>query len=403
MRPLTIFLLTSCALAVSLPATAQDAPSNAELFQMFKAQQAKLAAQEKLIGDLRSELGQSHADLDKTRHDVKRDSRQVRKLSVQVDKVAQAAGKDGIKAFAAKPEASSFSMEASYLYLKPYLNDTYFASIGTASGSPGGTLYGNNPEYKSAFRIGAAYTNGFTGRKLMASYTQLSSSSVQQFVGSSLWAARGSADLLANFENYTGTATSDIGLKYRSADILMSEPIDWGISGLSFLYGAEYAHMNWDDNETYSRTGVLGTSTSSAKFDGLGPQAGFSLTSKPFGVFNTFMDGFSLETRATAGLLLATSTSSIADVFNGTSIGAVQTESTHRIIPAMHASTALAYNYAWGRYSLTAKGGYEYHSYINGLQRLGNHDDVADGQYTVRYHNFDLGGFFATLKLTAAL
>ena len=102
---------------------------------MLKAQQEKLAGQEKLIGELRSELGNSHAALEKTQHDVKRDSRQVRKLAVQVDKVAQAAGKGGLNAFAAKPEASSFSMEASYLYLKPYLTDTYFASVGTSAGS----------------------------------------------------------------------------------------------------------------------------------------------------------------------------------------------------------------------------------------------------------------------------
>ena len=259
------------------------------------------------------------------------------------------------------------------------------------------------PAIKSAFRVGANYTNGLTGRTLAASYTQLSASSVEQISGSSLWAARGSADLLANFENSTGTVTSDIRMKYHSADLMMSEPINWGISGLSFLYGAEYAHMDWDEKETYSRTGVLGTSTSRAKFDGVGPQAGFSLNSKLFGAFNPLIAGFSLETRATAGLLLATSSSSLADDFNGTNIGAVQTESTQRVIPTMHTRAALAYNYVWDNYSFTAKGGYEYHSYINGLQRLGNNDDVADGQYTVRYHNYDLGGFFATLKLTAAL
>ena len=351
---------------------------------------------------MRTQLGKNNAALKKTRHDVKRESREVRKLAVRVDKTSDAAGIDGHKAFAAHPEASSFSMEASYLYFRPFLTDTYFVSSGTTSGSADGMLYANDPGYNSAFRLGAAYANGLTGRTLTASYTQLSSSSLEQFSGSNLWAARGSADLLANFENFTGSATSDIKMKYRSVDALMSEPINWGISGLSFLYGAEYAHMEWDETETYTRT-VTGTSTSSAKFTGVGPQAGFSLNSKLFGAFNPLIAGFSLETKATAGLLLATSSSSLADVFNGTSIGAVQTETTQRVIPTVHTRAALAYNYVWDRFSFTAKGGYEYHSYINGLQRLGNNDDVADGQYTVRYHNFDLGGFFATVKLTAAL
>ncbi|MBI1202685.1 MAG: hypothetical protein GC182_09260 [Rhodopseudomonas sp.] len=377
---------------------------------MFKAQQTKLARQEKLIGELRTELGKSRSTLAKTRRDVKRRNREGQTLAARADAPSRKGASRGLtskglasETFASVPQRSSFSIDASYLYFKPYLTDTYFASTGTAAGSASGTLYGNNPDFNSAFRLGAAYTNGFTGRKLTASYTQLSASSHQQFAGSSLWAARGSADLLANFENYVGTATSDIAMNYRSADILMAEPIDWGVSGLSFLYGAEFVQMDWNETEVYSQTGVLGTSTGSAKFTGVGPQAGLSLTSRPFGRLNPLMAGFSLETRATAGLLLASSTSSISDIYNGTGIGSVQTQSMQRVIPVMHTRAALAYDYVWNDYSLAAKAGYEYHSYINGLQRLGNHDDVADGQYTVRYHNFDLGGFFATLKLTAGL
>ena len=236
----------------------------------------------------------------------------------------------------------------------------------------------------------------------MASYTQFFDSSVQQFSGSNLWAARGSADLLANFENYAGTATSEIDLKYRRVDVLMSEPVNWPGSDLNFLYGIEYAHMNWDETETYVRT-VTATSTSSAKFNGVGPQIGFSLNYRPFTRLNPAVSGLSLDTTATGSLLLATSSSSLADVYNGTSIGRVQTDSTKRIIPALHARVGLGYAFGWDRFSATLKGGYEYNSYINGLQRLGNHDDVADGQYTVQYTNFDLSGFYATLKLKTAL
>ena len=307
-----------------------------------------------------------------------------------------------LKAVAARPQRSSFSIDASYLYFKPYLTDTFFASVGTAAGSTSGTLFANSPDFTSAFRVGAAYTNGPSGYALMASYTQLAASSFDQLSGSNLWAARGSADLLANFENYTGTATSDIGLNYRSADVLISQPIDWGVSGLSFVYGGEYADMNWDETETYRRT-VIGTSTSSSNFTGVGPQAGLSFTSKPFGGFNPLLDGFSFETGATGSLLVANSKSSLSDLFNGTNIGSVQTQSTQRVIPVVHARAALAYNYSWDGYSITTKAGYEYLAYINGLQRLGNHDDVADGQYTVRYHDFDLGGPFAMIRLTAGL
>ena len=404
MRSLAIFLLTFSALAISLPAAAQDAPSNAALFRMLKAQQLTLAKQAAMIGELRAELRKSHAALKRTQHDVKRGSRQVLKLTARVEQASSAVGggKAGHDAFAARTEPNSFSVESSYLSLAPSLNDTYFASVGTTSGSPDGTLYTNDPGYKAAFRIGATYTNGFTGRKLMAFYTQLFDSSIQQFSGSNLWAARGSADLLANFENYTGTATSEIDLKYRRFDVLMSEPVNWGDSDLNFLYGIEYAHMKWDETETYVRT-VTGTSTSSAKFNGVGPQIGFSLSYRPFARLNPAAGGLSLDTTATGSLLLANSSSSLFDVYHGTSIGRVQTDSTKRIIAALHARVGLGYAFGWDRFSATVKGGYEYNSYINGLQRLGNHDDVADGQYTVKYNNFDLSGFYATFKLKAAL
>ena len=112
---------------------------------MVKAQQVKLARQEKLIGDLRAELGKSRSTLEKTRREVKRGNREARTLAARVEATP---GKDGDsrgKAFASKdlasktfalvPQRSSFSIDASYLYFKPYLTDTYFASTGTAAHS----------------------------------------------------------------------------------------------------------------------------------------------------------------------------------------------------------------------------------------------------------------------------
>lgn len=175
MRSYSILVAALSALAISLPAAAQDAPSNAELFRMLKAQQKTLAKQEALIGKLRTELGRSHAALKRTRHKVELDGRQVRKLTARVTQ-GQDAKVTGADAFAAAPKPSSLSIEGSYLYLKPSLNDTYFASVGTTSGSASGTLYPNDSTFKSAWRIGATYTNGFDGRKLMAFYTVLNGS-----------------------------------------------------------------------------------------------------------------------------------------------------------------------------------------------------------------------------------
>ncbi len=40
------FIVASAALVIALPVVAQEVPSNAELFEMLKAQQQKLASQE---------------------------------------------------------------------------------------------------------------------------------------------------------------------------------------------------------------------------------------------------------------------------------------------------------------------------------------------------------------------
>ena len=405
-----IFVVILSTLFVALPAAAQEeAPSNAELYRMLKEQQEMLAKQAAVIEDLRAELLKSNEALKETQSNTKQGDRQAPELTAQVEKKeknkdssTRVDGNTGHDDIVAVAKPNSVSMEASYLYVLPTLSDTYYASIG-GTASPNGTLYANDPDYDSAFRIGAAYTSGHSGRKLNASFTYLDSSSSDQLSGSQLWAARGSADLLSNFENYTGTATSSIDLKYRNVDVLMSEPVNWGGVESNFLYGIEYAHMSWDETETYSRTGVTSISRSTAKFNGVGPQIGFNLSYKPFAGLNSLVSGFAIETMASGSLLLATSSSSLADTQNGTNIGAVQTDDTERVIPTLHGRIGLSYNYDSGPYHTTFGGGYESSIYINGLQRLGNHDDVADGQYTVLYDNFDLSGLDLWLKFNMEL
>ena len=134
MRPVSIAVAAIAALATVLPASAQDQPSNAELYRMLKDQQKTLSEQQVLIGKLRAELRDSQKVHEQTRKDVRREERRVRHLTAQVKRQTKQATQ-AHAAFAAGPEDSSFAIEGSYLYLMPALSDTYFAIAGTSAGS----------------------------------------------------------------------------------------------------------------------------------------------------------------------------------------------------------------------------------------------------------------------------
>ena len=153
----------------------------------------------------------------------------------------------------------------------------------------------------------------------------------------------------------TGTTALHYYLS-QHPDILMSEPINWGISGLSFVYGAEYADASESEMATYNRTtgAIVGTSTSASQFTGFGPEAGLRLAYKPFAGVDPFLGGFGVEAGVTGSLLLASASSSLVDVYNGIGIGSVWTESTGRIIPALHVRAALTYSHFWDRFGFTA-------------------------------------------------
>ena len=208
---------------------------------------------------------------------------------------------------------------------------------------------------------------------------------------------------MANFENYTGAAYSTIDLKYRRLDVLLAEPVKWLGADMNFLYGVEYAYLNVDETDSYTRAAVAGASSSGSKFSGVGPQVGVSLSYRPFAGPIQAMNGLSVDAAASASLLLASTKGYIRDKFNGTNIGSVNTDSTTRIIPALHARLGLAYAYGWDHFTATLKAGYEFNTYINGLMRTNNPDDVADGQYLHDFANFDLSGLYVTLALKAPL
>jgi isochorismate synthase EntC len=86
MRPVSFAVAAIAALATVLPASAQDSPSNAELYRMLKDQQKTLSEQQVLIGKLRAELRDNQAAHEKTRKDVRREDRRVRHLTAQVKK-----------------------------------------------------------------------------------------------------------------------------------------------------------------------------------------------------------------------------------------------------------------------------------------------------------------------------
>src|SRR5262249_4509052 len=87
------------------------------------------------------------------------------------------------------------------LFLKPTLDDTYFAiaSPTAAGGFPqplSGTRVNDDFDYEPAFRIGADYKFPDTGRTAELSYTRLAAEATETVTGSHLWATRGTPDFV---------------------------------------------------------------------------------------------------------------------------------------------------------------------------------------------------------------
>jgi hypothetical protein len=385
----------------SVSAQAQDAPSNAELFRMLKEQQ-------KTISDLRSELRQARDEQRTTRASVRREVETAKTVARETGReaakeamaaVAPGQGSPVYKGPALPPAPNRFTVTGEYLALRAGVGDTGFVlNSPTTSATPQGALVNNDPDFKSAFRVGVGYEFGGSNRAINAYYTHLSETQTKNISGNFLWATVGRADLASAFENYAGTASSSISIKHDRFDLLFSEPVKWFDARVAMLYGLEYARINVDDNYTYVGA-TTGTVANSSRYSGVGPQLGVSIDHDIFRNSSAMPGTLSVNAVATGSLLYGTHKVAQSQTVGGVTLLNVSDDDTKRVIPVVHLRAGLTHTFPIMSYVGAISLGYEFNSYIGAISRGLWQDDVADGLTTKKFENFDTSGPYANLKV----
>lgn len=401
-RVAAVAALTTFALA--LPAVAEEVPSNAELFRMLKEQQ-------KTIGQLKSELKQSRDELRKTQTAMRpgptREAARASSDRAPAGPAMAGLSSNPYNANAAYTKAApiaapnTFTLSADVLWLKAGLGDTTFVLNGaTGNNNPNGTALTNDPNDKAAFRLSAAYTFGDTGREIIAAWSHLNINQAATVAGPALWATVGRADFASNFEAYSGTATSSVGLNYDRIDLLLGEPLKWSDARFSFLYGLEYARIGVSEDYSFVSGGTTGTANYSSKLSGIGPQIGAKLDYDLIRNSSILPGTLGLNVMSTGSLLYAKTSSTALNSLGATTILNVTDQGTQRIVPAVHARAGLSYTFpiASGIHGQLS-GGYEFNTYFGGITRQRYDDDVADGLSFRKYQNLDLSGPYGSLAV----
>lgn len=382
---------------------AEEGPSNAELFRMFKEQQ-------KTIADLRAELRQARDEQRNTRSTLRRDVEAAKSAAKETGReaareaMATGSPAQGSQLYAKAPAmpvaANRFTVTGEYLALRAGVGDTGFVTSSPVTTTvPQGAGINNDPDFKSAYRVGVGYEFGGSNRAINAYYTHLSETSAKSVAGNFLWASLGRADFASGFENYAGTASSSIGIRYDRFDLLFSEPLKWFDARVALLYGLEYARIKVDEAYRYESAGALGTISNSSHVDGIGPQIGMNIDLDLIRNSSSAPGVLSVNAVSTASLLYGTSKVAQTQVLNTVTVLNVVDDSTKRVIPAFHARGGFTYSFPIMSYVAALSAGYEFNTYIGAISRGLWQDDVADGLTTKKYENFDTSGPYANLKV----
>ncbi len=297
--------------------------------------------------------------------------------------------------------ASRWQIQAEFLYLQPSVEDTFFVlDAPRGSGSPIGTRINNDIDFHPGFRVEGIYRFRHGDRELHASYTRLHAEQSKLISGQFLWATMGSVDFIRSFfNNYPGSAFSDLDILYQRADgffcqkIACSRRLELNLRG-----GFEYAYIRFREHYLYVRTdffaeGDLKLNTSS---NGIGPQAGleidYAVCSLPF----RFPNSLSFKAYASGSILTTRTREGAAGLIQNLPRYSTDDEATWRLISAVHARLGLNYELFFSRWSALLEIGYEYDSYYRAITRLSFVDNPADALCYTDYYNLDMQGFYVS-------
>lgn len=294
-------------------------------------------------------------------------------------------------------DSGSWKWYGEFLLVKPTVDDTYFAiSSPISTGFPNGTRVNNDFGFEPGFRIGAQYEGIGDEADFQIDYTWIETDTSRAVAGDFLWATNGRADLTSSFENYGGTAASQLDVSFHRLNAQFFRPINVLGANVSFLYGVEIASMDYDQSYEYVNGGTTGNVRETAESWGVGPKVGLS---GDHVIGENFSGTWSLTWMSAVSLLAGESEGTAFNAVNGAELLNVVDESTTRIIPALHARLGLSYSRFILERPACLTFGYEFNSYLRAIQGTDYPDDVADGLTATTYNNFDLQGFFLNLTI----
>jgi len=298
------------------------------------------------------------------------------------------------------------------LFLKPTLDDTYFAVVSPAQGTPqgpgqvapSGKRVNDDFDFEPAFRIGVGYEFSETGRQVELSYTRLDAEAKKTVSGNFLWATRGSPDFAFDFGpntgGYAGSASAKIEAQYQQIDVHVTQP--WHVSGLDvgLELGFEWADFRVGEHYVYVDTGfpAVGSVSAASRTWGIGPEVGLGLDyeiCEPWDI----PGAFSLRAGSSIGLLLSETHTRAGNDRNVPALHfAVRDDEASRVITAIHARVGVGYEIPVAdRIAATVGVGYQIDTHPRGLTRIEFVDDVGRSLATTDYYDFDLQGVYTSI------
>lgn len=308
------------------------------------------------------------------------------------------------------PSPDHYRITGEFLYLLPTVDDTYFVlNSGSSTTFPNGERENNDFSFSPAFRVGIEIAACDKKRELEAFYARLSTTQNSTIAGTNLWGTLGRPDLLRSFQNYTGTASSDLHLLYQNAEVNLSHQIanNYG----TYLYvkpGVEFAYFRLHENYAYQITGgALGTIEEKSKTWGVGPQIALGLDCNLYqgNISCNTQHALSVTSSFAGGILMSRGATQHFQVLSGDTSKAGTMLDTHdeftwKTIPALHARMGLNYLIQTTACGIALGVGYEFNTYIRALTRTSFPDDVADGLCTTDFYNFDVQGLYVSASIS---
>jgi hypothetical protein len=309
---------------------------------------------------------------------------------------------------AVEPAASqgTWSVSADFVFLKPSVGDTFFAVANPVSNTvPNGDRKNNDPDYEPGFRVAGGYQLPGSGRELELAYTRLAFDQSETLGGSFLFATLGTADFASNFENYAGSAESQLDLTYERIDASFAQPVRISDLDLSLHFGIEYASTRLREEYRYSRAIALGQVGETSRTWGIGPQAGIGLGYELLASQGWLPGDLSVGILSSASLLISQADSranNTADFTPGNGVVDptvfldVTDEDTSRIVPAFHTRLGFTYGMPVMGLASSVSVGYQLDTYLGMLTQVAYPDDVGDGLATTDTEDFDTQGLYVS-------